>query len=656
MHGFREENGALVREAGHEILRLEAWGKDALRVRATRAERVLDLDWALLPPAQAKAEVEIGGESASIRNGAIAAEVSPRGIVRFTRTATGEELLAESQIENVFVQGSRTFRPLGGDRWRVEVNFKAYEGERVYGLGQQQHGRLDQKGCAVELVQRNTTVSIPFLVSSRRYGFLWNNPAVGRVEPAVNFTRWIAEAARQIDYVVVTGGSYADIMERYAELTGRAPLLPEWAAGFWQSKLRYMSRDELMAVARGYRERGLPLSVIVIDFFHWTVMGEWRFDERSWPDPASMVRELEGMGVRVMVSVWPTVNPVSENHDAMLKRGLLVRTEAGDAARRTMHDNRPEGPVDMRFYDPTNPEAREFIWERCREGYHRHGIKVWWLDACEPALLPEQPENLRYHAGNGLEVANLYPLDHARAFYDGMRSEGEEEIVLLSRAGWAGSQRYAAAIWSGDIGTTFEVLRAQVRGGLNIAMSGIPWWTTDIGGFLGGDPGSPEYSEVMVRWFEYGTFCPLFRLHGNRRSPEGKGCAPNEVWSYGDEAYGIMKKYMFLRERLKPYVMAQMRLAHEKGTPPMRPVFFDFAADERSYDVEDEFMFGPDLLVAPVLHEGARSREVYLPAGASWRDAWTGDRREGGAAFTAEAPLDTIPLYLRGDVELPIRG
>jgi len=266
------------------------------------------------------------------------------------------------------------------------------------------------------------------------------------------------------------------------------------------------------------------------------------------------------------------------------------------------------------------------------------------------------PENARYHAGSGAAVGNIYPLMHSQTFYDGMRSEGETEIISLCRSAWAGSQRYAAAVWSGDVPSTFEALRAQVVAGLNIGLSGIPWWTTDIGGFREGEAASSAFRELLVRWFQYGTFCPLFRLHGYRLPTHDLCGADNEVWSYGDEAYAIFRDLLLLRERLRPYIMEQMGKASHTGAPPMRPLFFDFPDDARCQAVADQFMFGPDLLVAPVLAEGARSREVYLPAGTQWTDAWTGRQIDGGCTLTAPAPLDRIPLYLRNGATLPIRG
>ena len=657
MERIRRQDDRLIWQLGHETLQVEPWGRDSLRVRATIGPEIRDdLPGTLLEPAASEVGIEIGDTGAVIRSGAIAAEITGEpvafsvagaaGRLRFLNATTGEELLAEELLRFTHPPARRLV-PAGGDHFRVEARFEAYDGERFYGLGQHQHGLLDQKGCVIELLQRNTEVSIPFLLSSRGYGFLWHNPAVGRVELGRNGTRWVAEAARQMDYWITAGDTPGRIMANYADATGHVPMMPEWATGFWQCKLRYRSQEELLSVAREHKRRGLPLSVIVADFFHWTLMGDWQFDPDLWPDPGAMVRELAEMGVKLMVSVWPTVNALSRNFEEMKQRGLLVRTERGVPAHTSFQDNRPEGRIYVHFYDATHPDGRQFLWETVRENYYRYGIKVWWLDACEPEMYPMHPDNLCYHLGNGLSVTNIYPLLHEQGFWEGMQAEGEHEIITLCRSAWAGSQRYGVCVWSGDIASTFEALQAQVRAGLNIGMSGIPWWNTDIGGFHGGDISTPYFRELIVRWFQYGLFCPIFRLHGYRQPvTEGSG-GPNEVWSFGDEAYAIIKELLFLRERLRPYIMAQMRVAHERGVPPMRPLFFDFPKDEACATVDDEFMFGPDLLVAPVLYEGARSRQVYLPAATTWTDAWTGETLDGGQWLTADAPLERIPFYRR---------
>jgi len=650
---FREPGGGVLEWSGRqETVRLEAWGPDAIRVRVRLGGPVLDgLPGALLddpPPSAASVRTEDG--RGLLVNGALTAEVSTEGLVRFLRTGTGEELLAEERA-HFWWPGSRPHTATGNGYHRLEQHFRAYEGERLYGLGQHQHGLFDQKGAVIDLVQRNAEVTIPLLTSSRGYTLLWNSPAIGRVELAATGTRWVADSARQIDYWI-TAADPAGAQRRYTAVTGRTPMLPAWAAGFWQCKLRYRSQEELLSVAREYHRRGLPVSAIVCDFFHWTHLGDWKFDPAEWPDPAAMVRELRELGIELVVSVWPSVSPLSENHRRMEQRGLFIGTEYGPMAHADWPDKEVAVPVQVAFYDATNPEARRYVWDRIRENYlEPYGIRAFWLDACEPELKPGFAANLRYHAGPGPEVGNVYPRENARAFHEGLRAAGEQEVVTLNRSAWAGSQRYGAALWSGDIGTDFATLRRQLAAGLNVALSGIPWWNTDIGGFHGGDPDDPAYRELLIRWFQFGALSPLMRLHGFRDpgmplGPDMTG-GPNEVWSYGAAAEPVLGAYLLLRERLRPYVLEQMRTAHEEGLPPMRPLFLEFPADEAAWGVGDAFLLGPDLLVAPVLEAGARERTVHLPAGPRWTDAWTGDTYAGGAPVTVSAPLERIPLFLR---------
>jgi alpha-D-xyloside xylohydrolase len=654
-----DDSGAVLELAlGHERLRLEAWGQDSVRVRVGQGQIVDDVPGALAPT-RPLAPAAAGSDGETLVNGKIKAHVTPEGMVSFWRSGDGREILSEEKA-HFWWPGPRLFVAHGNGYYRLEQRFKAYDGEKLYGLGQHRHGRFDQKGLVMDLVQRNSEVSIPFMVSSRGYGFLWNSPATGRVELAGNGTRWVADSARQVDYWVTAGDSPAEILGHYADATGHAPELPSWASGFWQSKLRYRTQDELLAVAREYHRRGVPLAVIVSDFFHWRYMGDWSFHPGEWPDPAAMVGELESMGTKLMVSVWPCVSPLSANYEPMAERGLLISNEQGLAFHATWPERGVGCWVGTSFYDATNPQARGYIWDQVRENYYDAGVRVFWLDACEPEMRPAYPESLRFAAGPGAEVANLYPREHARAFYEGLAGRGETEVLMLCRSAWAGSQRYGAAVWSGDIPSTFESLRAQVRAGLSMAMSGIPWWTTDIGGFFGGNPDDPAYRELFVRWFQFAAFCPLFRAHGDREPNSTMGTemtgGPNEIWSFGDEAYAIARDYILLRERLRPYLHEQARQTARSGVPIMRPLLVEFPEDEGSWGVDDQFMFGGDLLVAPVLEPGVRQRVVYLPPGVTWTDAWTGAPAPGGGAITASAPLGRVPLFLRGDARLPVAG
>jgi alpha-D-xyloside xylohydrolase len=652
---FTEEQDRLVCHMENEVIILEPWGADGIRVRATMAREIDPGTYsALINQGNHQSEIKITSDGASLQNGDILASMDGKGRLGYTRVSTGQELLCEHPIHPISIP-ARVYKSLQGNLFHVDCNFKSYDGEKIFGLGQHQHGRLDQKGCVIELIQRNAEITIPFLVSSRGYGFLWNNPAIGRVELGCSATHWVAEATPQMDYWVTTGKDPADILAHYADVTGHAPEFPEWASGYWQSKLRYASQAELEATALEYKKRGLPLSVIVVDFFHWTRQGDWQFDPVFWPDPAGMVKRMEAIGVKVMVSVWPTVNRLSKNFSEMWRKNYIIRNKQGAAAQMYFVDNKAEDGIYVHYYDSTHPGARKFVWDQVKDGYYKYGLKVLWLDACEPEMLPFNPENLLFDSGDGQAVANIYPLENVRGFYDGMKEAGEKEPFFLCRSAWAGSQRYGAAVWSGDIYSTFESLRAQVRAGLNMAMSGIPWWTTDIGGFRGGNPDDPIFQQLMVRWFQYAAFCPIFRNHGHRQpNTNDFNGAANEVWSFGDDAYGIIKEYMRLREGLRPYIKKQMTAASVTGLPLMRPLFVDFPSDMAAYDVEDQFMFGPDYLVAPVLDQDAVSRIVYLPAGSTWTDAWTGVVYEGGRRVEVSAPLAVIPVFTRGDASLPL--
>ncbi|MDW8021393.1 MAG: glycoside hydrolase family 31 protein [Nitrososphaerota archaeon] len=671
LYSFKEEDGRLIITGEGEIIWVEPCGLDALRLRATRGKDIVGNDWVLLPQPKVSPKISINKEMGIITSRRITCEVRNDGSLKFIDNIIGktllEELWIDYRVNNAELLKARSYKPLSSELFKIQVYFKSHDDERFYGMGQYANGYLNLKGCVIELAHRNTQISIPFLISTRGYGFVWNNPSIGRAELAKNHTMFQAEAARQIDYIVIAGDSIREIVKKYTKLVGKAEPLPEWALGFWQCKLRYRTQEELLEIAREYKRRNLPLSVIVIDFFHWPMQGEWKFDEKYWPDPEKMVKELDSMDIKVVVSIWPTVDINSSNYHEMARRGLLVRTEKGIPVLMTFRGI-------TTYCDFTNPESRKFVWEKIRENYYKYGIKAFWLDEAEPEIgmpgfgytnvLPYDYENIRYSLGNALEVANLYPFYYAKSFYDGMKSIGEEDFVFLIRAAWHGSQRFKVIVWSGDIPSTFDSLRRQIKAGLNMALCGITWWTTDIGGFWGGDPTNPEFQELIVRWFQYGAFCPVFRIHGfrlpypediNKCDPIELTGGPNEVWSFGERTYNILREYLLIREKIKPYIIEQMRKCYEEGIPLMRPLFFDFPQDSNTYDVEDEYMFGSEILVAPVYERGAKSRMVYLPSGIRWIDAWTDEVYEGGQWIERETPLEIIPLYLREGAKIRIR-
>lgn len=656
----KTEGQRIIWETAGELVYIEPYGKDRIRFRSSKSLHIdEDLNWTLLPaPEEPEVQITVSDEKAVLVNGKITVSITGDGTVTYYLTQTGRVLLEEywidGRVHTAPLRRAREYRVTSGNQFKMSLYFKEDPQEHFYGMGQDANDCFDLKGSTVELLQKNGKCTIPYLYSSKGYGFIWNNPAVGRAEFVKNHTLWHAQCARQMDYIVIAGDDPAEINRKFTDITGRAPMLPKWAAGFWQCKLRYETQEELLSVAREYKRRGLPISVIVIDYFHWTMQGEWKFDPLRWPDPKAMVEELKRMGIELMVSVWPTVDPRSENYSEMRNKNYMICGEKGVDVVFMFF-----GP--QTYVDTTRPEARQYFWSKAKENYYKYGIRMFWLDEAEPEMRPYDYDNIRMYQGNGEEVSNLYCDGFAQAFYEGLKAEGEEVCNLL-RCAWLGTQRYGAVLWSGDIASTFDSLRKQLKAGLNVSLCGIPWWTTDIGGFINGDPEDEEFRELIVRWFEFGVFCPIFRLHGFRLpypvrdilNPDGYcgSGGPNEVWSFGDEAYEIITKYMFLRERLIPYIMTQMELATVDGTPVMRPLLYDFSQDQQVYEIGDEYLFGPDILVAPVVEKGVAARQVYLPEGAEWTDAYTGRKYDGGQWILATAELDMIPVYYRDGADL----
>jgi alpha-D-xyloside xylohydrolase len=623
---------------------IDALGPDALRFRGSKSLRINDEDWNLLPQPEVKLDISISKDKAVVRNGKIRAEIeSRRG--RITYLNDKNEVLLREAYHHHHPHFARQFKSMGSDHFEVKVTFDAEKDEHLYGMGQYPNDCLDLKGTVLELAQKNTQISIPFLLSSKGYGFIWNNPAIGRAELSMTHTSFYAEYTKQIDYVIFPGETPARLVTHYSTLTGTAPKMPEYATGFWQSKLRYYSQEDLLSVAREYKKRNLPISVIVADFYHWPVSGDWKFNPDFWPDPAGMIRELDSMGIKLLVSVWPTLAPQSENYSTFRNSNFTIRPEFGNNLFLQVGD-------DLTYLDVTHPEARKAFWSILKENYYDKGVRMFWMDEAEPEIEPLEYHNIRYYRGNGLEVSCLYPYHFAQAIYEGQTACGQTEIINLIRSGWIGSQRFGTLLWSGDITSDFPTLRKQVKAGLNIGLCGIPWWNSDIGGFWA-NPQSEEYRELLIRWFQFGAFSPVMRIHGvNQPFKEIEGQligtgAPNEVWSFGDEAYKILSHYLDVRERLRPYIQKHMDIASENGTPVMRPLFFDFPEDEKCYTIEDQYMFGPDILVAPVLEAGAVSRQIYLPEGSKWRDALTGKTYKGGQTIDYKVTIENIPLFTR---------
>ncbi|WP_217948093.1 glycoside hydrolase family 31 protein [Faecalibaculum rodentium] len=654
---FYTEENALIVHSGHETLRIEPWGQDSLRVRATLNPELEPGDWILTRPEAARADIDLEGPVARITNGHLQARVGEAGVLTFYKD--GRQILHEfrrnyngSETEQSIALkiDPREFKGILGGHWRLTARFDSDDSEHFYGMGQYQQPYMDLKGCILDLGQRNSQISVPFVLSSSGYGLLWNNPSIGRASFARNLTEFTSDCTKQLDYWICAAQTPKDIIRTYTGLTGRAPMMPEHLLGLWQCKLRYRTQEEVLEVARRYHELNIPVDVIVIDFFHWTRQGDWSFDPEYWPDVKGMCDELHSYGMKVMVSVWPTVDKKSSRFWEMKELGYLMQTEQGSFQTYDFQGDCAE-------VDVFNPEARKYFWNACRENYYDKGIDMFWLDNIEPDLAVYDYQNFRYYGGTHLEIGNLYPQLVAKAFHDGLKEAGSKDLCLLCRCGWAGNARYGTLIWSGDIQSNFRTLETQVMQGLNMGIAGIPWWTTDIGGFMTDDYHDPAFIELLLRWFAWAVFTPVLRMHGTRGPLDieplsdkdyGGGYLytghDNELWSYGPEAMEIMKKFLKIRLELKPYLTELYREASETGLPLMRAMMLEFPEDEQCWHLTDQYMLGSRLLVAPVVHQNQTERSVYLPEG-TWRDYFDGTLYQGSRTITVKTPIDRIPVF-----------
>ncbi len=659
MKFFEINNHTLYFRNNGELLQIRPWYKNSLRVESSMMDKIPEGEIALLLQEECDAEVGIIDERhAFIKNGKIMAQLFVQewnNLLQITfLNEKNKVLLREISNGGALFRKARFFKQTGSGQYHLKVTFESNPVEKIYGMGQYQQEIFDLKGSNLELAHRNSQASIPFYYSSLGYGFLWHNAAIGEVHFGKNTTEWVAETTKKMDYWITAGDAPADIMEQYTAVTGRVPMMPEYGLGFWQSKLRYYNQKQVIEVAEEYKKRGIPLDVLVIDYYHWLRCGDWEFDKEYFDNPKEMVDKLKELGIETMVSIWPQVDWRSKNYEEMKQQGLLVKSKSGIDVQMLFHGNNV-------FLDATNQRTRDYVWNKIKENYYDLGIKTFWLDEAEPEFTTYDYEMYQYQAGAVSEVGNIYPREYSRMFYEGQKACGQDDIVNLVRCAWVGSQKYGALVWSGDIWSSYDDFRKQLCAGLHMGMAGISWWTTDIGGFHGGNVDEPDFVELLLRWFQFGTFCPVMRIHGCRQPGtqivdksgevrEWTG-APNEVYSYGEEAEKIMVKFIRIRELLRDYSRNIMRKAHEKGTPVMRPLFYEFSEDKNTYDIYDEYFYGGNILVCPIVYAHATKREVYLPKGSTWTYAKDGTVYEGGQKLTFEAEIDTLPVFLRDGSE-----
>lgn len=577
---------------------------------------------------------------------------------------------SRSTADGVRVDAANVRKVIDRQAYHTKLEFEWAEGEALYGLGSHEEGMFNLRGQHQYLYQQNMKATIPVLLSTRGYGIFLNGCSLMTFhDDAFGSYLW-SDVDDELDYVFIYGPEFDQIIQELRALTGQAPLLPKWAYGYLQSKERYTSQSELLEIVREYRARELPLDCIVLDWKSWPgeLWGQKSLDPDRFPDPDQMMEDLHALHARLMVSIWPIMKPGGDNWQELHDQGFLLGNQAN--------------------YDAFNPAARACYWQQAKRGLFAHGIDAWWCDCTEPfeadwkgAIKPEPEERLRVNTEEAKryldpELINAYSLLHSEGIYHGQRQVTESKrVVNLTRSAYLGQQRYATITWSGDVVATWDTLCRQIADGLNFCVTGMPYWTTDIGAFFvkrkpdlwfwagDYDAGIDDlgYRELYVRWFQFGAFLPMFRAHGTD--------APREIWRFGepgDPMYEALVKSLQLRYRLLPYIYSLAGWTTHQAYTMLRALPFDFRQDPAVYDVADQFMFGPAFLVNPVteplyytrdsvsLPDVPKTRSVYLPAGIDWYDFWTDQCYHGGQTIEASATLDMLPLYVRAGSIVPM--
>lgn len=599
--------------------------------------------------------------------------------------AGGKALERTEVVRTVFDSSAAAETSQGADGLRVKADqgqqivdrpafhsklaFEWQPDEALYGLGSHEEGMMNLRGQHQYLYQQNMKAVVPALLSTRGYGILMDSYSLMTFhDDAFGSYLW-CDIEDEMDYYFIYGPEFDHIVIGIRYLTGEAPMLPKWAFGYVQSKERYVSQQELVETVQEYRKRGLPLDCIVLDWQSWPggLWGQKSLDPERFPDPAAMMEQLHGLGSRLMVSIWPTMQPGGDNHQDMSGRRLLLGNQA--------------------TYDAFREEARQLYWEQADQGLFQYGVDAWWCDCTEPfeadwkgAVKPEPEQRMRMNTEESKryldpEYINAYSLQHSKGIYEGQRAAtSRKRVVNLTRSAYAGQHRYGTITWSGDTAASWETLKRQIADGLNFCTTGSPYWTLDIGAFFvknqeglwfwNGDYNAGVedwgYRELYVRWFQLGAFLPMFRSHGTD--------TPRELWRFGEPGepfYDTLVKYLKLRYRLMTYIYSLAGAVAHQGYTMLRALAFDFREDVQAHHVGDQFMFGPAFLVAPVtapmyygpgslpLESISKTRSVYLPDGI-WYDYWSGERLEGGRLVTAKADLETLPLYVRAGAIIPV--
>lgn len=570
------------------------------------------------------------------------------------------------------------FNDAGEKTYTVAQSFDLDKDEAIYGLGQQHQGKMSKRNLKLNMIQGNINDYIPFFLSVKGYGLFWDNYSPTFFVDDSTGTTFRSDVGDGIDYYFMIGGNADGVIAEMRDLTGQAPMFPLWTYGFWQSRERYKSQDELLDVVKKFRELRVPLDGIIQDWQYWGSNYLWNAMEFLNPgfyDPQKMVDDVHALNAHMIISIWSSFGPKTKQYRDLDKIGALYNFKTWPESGSEKWPPNPDYPSGVRVYDAYNPAARDIYWHYLNKGVFSLGIDGWWMDSSEPDHFDPKPSDYdtKTYLGSFRKLRNAYPLMSVGGVWQHQRAaSSDKRVFILTRSAFAGQQRYGANTWSGDVVASWEAYRNQIAAGLNFSLCGIPYWNSDLGGFFLWNFKNPlenaDYRELHVRWIQFGTFCPMMRSHG-----EG---SPREIYQFGKKGnptYDAIEKYINLRYSLLPYIYATSWNVTANQSSMMRALVMDFASDKQALDINDEFMFGKSLLVSPVTqpmywknqvqgkdtvkledYSSVKTKDVYLPKGADWYDFWTGKKMSGGQTITKETPLDIIPLYVKAGSVLPI--
>jgi alpha-D-xyloside xylohydrolase len=617
-------------------------------------------------PQKTAFNIKQAGDELSIKSESIQVILNLKnGTISFS-TTTGVSLLSEKEAGVAFTD----FNDAGVKTYSISQSFVLDKDEAIYGLGQQQKGKMVQRNLRLRMVQGNTDDYIPFFLSVKGYGLFWDNYSPTIFEDNPESTSFKSDVGDCVDYYFMYGGNADGVIAHMRDLTGQVPMFPLWTYGYWQSKERYKSQDETVGVVKKYRELGVPLDGIIQDWQYWGNNYLWNAMEFLNPEfynPQKMIDDIHKLHAHIIISIWNSFGPQTKPYKELDKIGALLDIKTWPESGSQKWPPNPDYPSGVRVYDPYNPEARDIYWKYLNKGIFSLGMDGWWMDSSEPDHLQFKASDFdnKTYLGSFRKVRNAFPLMTVGGLYQHQRSvTSDKRVFILTRSAFAGQQRYGANTWSGDVVASWDALRNQISAGLNFSLCGIPYWNSDIGGFFLWNYKKKledaDYRELYARWIQFGAFCPMMRSHGTD--------APREIYQFGkkgDEIYDAIEKFINLRYRLLPYIYSTSWDVTANQSSMMRALMMDFVKDKQALNINDQYMFGKSLLVCPVTtsmyskdtkedFSMVKTRQLYLPKGADWFDFWTGEKYIGGQTINKETPIDIMPLYVKAGSILPI--